>query len=249
MYTPPVQKSQKFSTVHVVGKLRPIQIGSGKAVRVSYQERGETKTTDVLLTDCFKEVQEILPQVIKAPLEWSICLSEDMKRILNFHPLNGPFGMRVKEFAKKEGELPVPHVSEGQYGSMIKFRFICEILDEELAGVTFLASLFYDKFVPMLDEEGDMVVGLKSLPGDSKHCDLVRDFCQASGVWAGGKILWKDNLLPELEALVLTQGRKFIGVLKNGWLDAVYEIHVANEEDDGSGWSEVTAPVKEEKPF
>ena len=242
-YLPPRQKSEFDVGERVVGKFRPVKIKGKKGIKVLWRsEEGDTKSESVLLADCKEDVQEDIMKVIKSKYdgEFQISLSSDSTSVVNFHPANGQFRVRVSAFPAKEGENPKPKVyTGGKFGDMIKFNTVLEIVaPKEVDGLTLPMQLFYEKFVPMIIEENKQIVGFSSPPGNSKHCDMLSDFCDATGLWEFGAIEWSENILPELERRILRLEREFNVVLGMGWVEHIYEI-ADYEEENGDEKSDV----------
>ena len=243
-YLPPRQKSEFDVGERVVGKFRPVKIKRKKGVKVLWRgEEGETKSETVLLADCAEDVQEDVMRVIKTKYdgEFQISLNSDNTAVVNFHPANGQFRVKVFAFPAKEGEDPKPKVyTGGKYGDMIKFNTVLEIVTpKEVGGLTLPMQLFYEKFVPMIvDEGGKQFTGFSSPPGNSKHCDMLSDFCDATGLWEFGAIEWSENILPELEKRILRLEREFNVVLNQGWVEHIYEIADYEDEDGPPPWEE-----------
>jgi len=252
-YLPPRNKSEFEVGERVNGKFRPVKIKEEKGIKVLWKtDDGETKSETVKLSDCAEGVQEDIMQVIKQKYEgeFQISFSPDKSAIVNFHPANGQFRVKVKNFPSPEGEDPKPKVYTGKFGDMIKFNSVLEIVSPlEVLGLTLPMQLFYEKFVPIFTEErGKKETGFSSAPGNSKHCDMLSDFCDATGLWEFGAIEWSENILPELESRILRLEREFNVVLNGGWVEHIYEI--ADYDDSGDPpWEEgdETIEVSQEK--
>ncbi len=252
-YLPPRQKSEFDVGERVVGKFRAVTIKGQKGIKVLWRgEEGETRSETILLSDCKEDVQTDIMRVIKSKYdgELQISLSSDNTSVVNFHPANGQFRVRVLAFPAKEGENPKPKVyTGGKFGDMIKFNTVLEIISpEEIKEITFPMQLFYEKFVPMIIEGNEQIVGFSSPPGNSKHCDMLSDFCDATGMWEFGAIEWSENILPELERRILRLEREFNVVLNGGWVEHIYEIADYEDENGSVPWEEdETMDVKQEE--
>lgn len=243
-YQPPRQESQFNVGERVVGKLRFVKVSGKKAVKVLWRDGDETKSTIVLLENCFEEVQEDLIQINKSGYdgEFQISLSTDQTSVVNFHPANGQFKVVVDNFPSAENEDPKPKVYSGKYGDMVKFNTVLRILKpSSVKGLTLPMQLFYEKWVPIESEDGEQVVGFSSPPGNSKHCDMLSDFCDATGVWKFGEMEWSQNILPEVEKRVLRVEKPFNVVLNDGWVESIYPEYDYEEES--------SAPEKEDAPW
>lgn len=242
-YKPPYNESEFEVGDRVIGKMRPVKVESQRAIKVLWRDDdGETHSAVVLLDECFDNVQEDIMQVIKRGYdgEYQISFSTDKSSIVNFHPANGQFRVKLDSFPSAEDQPPKPKVYTGKYGDMVKFNTVLEIVSpKEVQGIMFPMQLFYEKFVPIETENG-VETGFSSAPGRSKHADMLRDFCDATGVWRFDSIEWENNILPELERRISRLQKEFNVVLNGGWVEHIYPIADYDEETD---------PVKEEMPW
>lgn len=242
-YRPPRQKSEFERGDRVIGKFRPVKIEGEKGVKVLWRtDEGEVRQKAVKLSNVFEDTRKDIIQVVKNDYEgeFVITFNVDGSSVVNFHPSNGQFKVKVSEFISAEDEPPKPKVYTGKYGDMVKFNVLLELTEPEaLEGIEFVHQMFYEKFVSIENPEtGETETGFSSPPGKSKHCDMLADFCDATGVWEFGAIPWSDNILPELERRIMRLEREFMVILNGGWVEHIYEIADYDADE--------TDPVKEE---
>ena len=184
------------------------------------------------------------------PGRWYIQLSGDESEIFSFHPWSGSFKGRVKEFAAKDGEVPVPKTKNVDFtkddGTHIKYQYqyfmvILEVIEPtKLAGVTIALRLNYN-FLEAKDEQGRSIVGLMSTGARTKD---LGDFLKIAG--ADTKPMkWKDNILPVLEKRILNADREFHFIVKEGWIDTLYTMDEPVTEDEAD-WDDSDDEVEEE---
>lgn len=258
-YRPPRQKSEFERGERVIGKFRPVKIEGDKGVKVLWRtEQGETRSALVKLDDLFDNVAEQVIQVIKSGYDgtFNITFDTTMTKVVNFHPANGQFKVKVAEFISSEDEDPKPKVYTGRYGDMIKFNILLKVVEPKgLQGITFVHQMFYEKFVPIENPDTEKIeTGFSSPPGNSKHCDMLSDFCDATGIWKFGAIPWSDNILPELAKRVDKSDQSFNVVLNGGWVEHIYPIQDFDEDEPEDVWEDETSEVidlddVEEVPF
>ena len=182
------------------------------------------------------------------PGRWYVQLSGDESEIFNFHPWSGNFKGHVSGFAAKEGESPAPRVKEVDFtdkaGKHIKYDYqyfivLLEILEpKQFAGVTLALRLNYN-FLGAKDDEGRSIVGVMSK--GSRTRDLA-EFLRITR--ADTKPMkWKDNILPTLEKRILLADRPFMFIVKEGWIDTLYEADTPVEED--ADWDNEESPSNE----
>lgn len=186
------------------------------------------------------------------PGRWYVQLSSDESEIFSFHPWSGSFKGRVLEFAAKDGEPPVPKVKKVDFtndeGKHIKYQYqyfivVIEIVDpKKLAGVTIALRLNYN-FLEAKDEQGRSIVGLMSKGARTKD---LGEFLQITG--ADTKPMkWKDNILPVLEKRILRADREFNFIVKDGWIDTLYQVDEPVTEDEAD-WDDEPDDEEETTP-
>lgn len=188
------------------------------------------------------------------PGKWYIQLDASGDTIQVFRPLSGNFKGVVEKFSAKEGQEPAPKTKPVSYvlkdGTPVKydktyFWVIIKIVEpEKYKDIRISKELLYNFREAIVD--GKSVVGFLSR-GDRTH--ELEEFCDLTGVWDRGAMAWEDNILPALEKRILRANRPFMFIMKDGWVDVMYEAdqpdeEVDNEEDD---WDE-PEPVKPIEP-
>jgi len=178
------------------------------------------------------------------PGVWYIQLNSDETEVYGFRPFSGNFKGKVESFVAREGEEPRPKIKEyknkdGHEYSITSFTVILEITAEEkYAGITLPLILRYN--FREAEHDGKSVVGL---PDRGRHSKFLEEFCDLTGVWKFGPMRYSDNVLPEVEKRVLKAGQEFMFIMKDGWVDTLYE---ADEPLDESDWDEEDDTAAEE---
>ena len=174
------------------------------------------------------------------PGVWFIRLSGDETEIYSFQPFSGNCVGKIESFVAKEGEEPRPRVKdyEGRDGkkgySVTSFTVLVEIVEpEKYAGITIPWNLRYN-FREAKDGDKSVV----GLPDRGRHSKTLEEFCDITGVWKQGPMEYSDNVLVEVEKRILRQDRQFNFIIKNGWIDTIYEAEEPVDEDD---WEEESA--------
>jgi hypothetical protein len=170
------------------------------------------------------------------PGTWYIQLNGEEDEIYSFRPFSGSFKGKVESFAAREGEEPRPKVKEytnkeGKNYTITSFTVLVDILEpEKFAGITIPMVVRYN-FREAKDGEKSVV----GLPDRGRHSKFLEEFCDLTGVWDRGPIKFSDNVLPEVEKRVLKADNAFMLVLKDGWVDTLFEADEPVDEDD---WDE-----------
>jgi hypothetical protein len=183
------------------------------------------------------------------PGRWYVRLSSDESEIYSYHPWSGNFKGKVAEFAAKEGEPPVPRLKDVDFyndkGKHIKYSYyyfivLIEILEpKKLAGLLVPHRLNYN-FLEAKDEQDRSIVGLMSKGNRTK--DLA-EFLKITGADKGKHMKWKDNILPVLERRILRIDNSFNFIIKDGWIDTLYQTDEPDPAEDN--WDEDDVPEEE----
>lgn len=185
------------------------------------------------------------------PGRWYVQLSNDESEIFSFHPWSGSFKGTVLEFASKDGEQPTPQIKKVDFntkdGKHIKYEYLrftvlIEITEpKKYAGITLPYLLAYN-FLEAKDDQGRSIVGLMSKGNRTK--DLA-EFLRITG--ADQKPMkWSDNILPGLQRRILHVAKEFNFIIKDGWIDTLYEENEPEVEDlDWDENEEESAPEPE----
>lgn len=197
----------------------------GKAVLVRFEESGNVHK--------FKRTRDLAKL---KPGVWYIQLNGDETEIYAFRPFTGVCLTKVSSFVAKEGEEPRPKIKEyktkeGREYTITSFTVLLEVLEpEQYRGLNIPFMLRYN--FREAEDNGKSVVGL---PDKGRHSKLLEEFCDLTGVWKFGPMEYKDNVLPDVEKRILKADQAFNIVLKDGWVDTIYE---ADEPTDESEWEE-----------
>jgi len=145
------------------------------------------------------------------------------------------YSVQVKEFTHAEGESPTPKTREvqgkaGQKGWKYEyFTVILQIVEGEEAGMEIPYTLrfsqndtsFYMPFPTTI--KGKEVEVLGHPISKSKYMSQLEEFEDVTGLWKKGPIAYQDNPLPIIEKRILGENQKFKIVMKNGWIDTIYQ--------------------------
>ncbi|MHA2329759.1 MAG: hypothetical protein ACXACR_14685 [Candidatus Hodarchaeales archaeon] len=213
------------------------------------QVKGDKKTIKLRFTESKKvyKFRRTRDTAKLKPGRYYVQLSSDETEVFSFHPWSGNFKGRVSEFVAKEGEAPVPKTKDVDFhseGKHIKYSYqyfvvLIEILDpKKNAGITIPLRLNYN-FLEAKDEEGQSIVGLMSKGNRTK--DLA-EFLKITGADAK-PMKWKDNILPTLEKRILQADKPFNFIVKDGWIDTLYEADTPTEDAD---WKDEESPTNAE---
>ena len=177
--------------------------------------------------------------------QWYIRLGNDEKSIFAISPTSGMFTGRCVGFSSKEGEPPVPKTSNPhpQYGSYQFFNALIEITDgdEACVGMTLSYHLRYN-----FGEDADGLVEYTNWGSDSAtHSPRLDEFLGMVGAWDKGEIQFSDNILPTLQKRILRANRSFQFVMKDGWIDTLYEDNEPRPADPA--WDDDEKPKKKKK--
>lgn len=178
------------------------------------------------------------------PGKWFISLNSTNDEIAAFRPLTGNYKGVVEKFAAKEGSEPAPKTKPVNYtakdGSTISytktyFWVVFKILEpEKYAGIKVSKEFLYNFREAVVDRKS--VVGFLSKGERTRE---LEEFCDLTGVWERGPMEWEDNILPALEKRILRANKPIMFVMKDGWIDTLYEPESPDVESDGDdGWEE-----------
>jgi len=161
--------------------------------------------------------------------EWRVAMTEDGERIYSIAPIEGMYNLKFMGFAKGENEkIPTPQHAhfEGVDNETKKpfvtdydyFTALFEITgapngDEDAIGMVMTKRLRYYFF----NDNGN--VGFDK--PRSKYTSELKDWLADLGAYEGGVIPFSENILPDLEERLLKLRRKFIGTIKDGFLQNI----------------------------
>ncbi len=180
------------------------------------------------------------------PGRYYVQLNGEEDDVYNFHPWSGQYKVRVSGFASKEGESPAPKTNErvnkkGSSYVTVDFTALIEIVDpKKYKGINIPYFMRYN-FRESQDEEGKSVV---ALPDSGSQTKKLSDFLDVTHAWERGLMKWQDNVLPAFEKRILREDREFMIIIKDGWIDTLYEVdEVVDESND---WEDNESPSNEE---
>lgn len=206
-------------------KIRLKKVNNKGVVLVKFEESGNVHK--------FRRTRDLAKL---KPGTWYIQLSGDESEIYAYRPYSGNFKGKVDSFVAREGEEPRPKVKEyknkdGHEYSITSFTVLLEIVEpEDVSGLKIPLILRYN--FREAEDKGKSVVGL---PDRGRHSKFLEEFCDLTGVWKSGPMEYSDNVLPELEKRILKADQPFMFIMKDGWVDTLYE---ADEPLDESDWEE-----------
>jgi hypothetical protein len=182
------------------------------------------------------------------PGKWNVRLNGDETEIYSFVPVSGNFKGKVSSFVGGD-DGPQPKTKYVDFhkkdGTHVKYDYdyftvLIEILEpEKQAGVEVPYILRYN-----LLEDEDGMVGLMSKGSRTKE---LAEFLDLAGAWNRGEMEWSDNVLPEFEKRILRADQPFHFLMKDGWIDTLYEADEPEEADDWEDPEEVAEDTPEPK--
>ena len=217
-----------------------------KGERGEAQVRGDKKTVKFRFEETknvhtFKRTRDTSKL---RPGRWFIQLSGDESEVFGFHPWSGNFKGKVAEFSHKEDEAPVARLKDVDFnnkeGKHIKYSYyyfivLLEILEpKKYAGILVPHRLNYN-FLEAKNDNDESIVGLMSKGARTK--DLA-EFLRITGADKGAEMEWEDNILPALEKRILHSDKSFNFIIKQGWIDTLYEADEPESSDDELSWDE-----------
>jgi hypothetical protein len=232
-----------------MGRYRPKRVDSTfeKGERGEAQVKGDKKTIKLRFVESgnihtFRRTRQTAKL---RPGRWYVALSSDETEIWAFNPWSGQFTAKVSRFAAKEGEKPVPKVTEGKDWTTVNFTVILEIVEpKKLSGVEIPHFLKYN--FRETSENGKPAVGLAS---KGSRTQQLAEFLDITGAWNRGPMKWMDNVLPAFEKRILHEAVEFNMIVKNGRIDTLFQMNEPEVEDD-MDWDDEPEeePVKESAP-
>jgi len=172
------------------------------------------------------------------PGTWEVQFNESKKSINNWKPIKGVFRAKVQKFASKEDEAPMPKIYRrtNQYGheyEVEEFVTILEIVDGEAKGATLTYNLPF-KFDYDEEEIDGNVKRTLQIAGRGKATDKLEEFLRVNGVW-NKTLPYKDNPLPMLEKVILSEAKEFNVQVEKGWVSSIYASDLPDEDTDFDG--------------
>jgi hypothetical protein len=220
----------EVETTYDRGELGEAQVrGDKKTVKLRFE-----KTGHVFSFRRTKKTAKLRPG------RWYVQMSSGNDEVFSFHPWSGHFVGKVQGFSSKDGESPTPKLKKVDFykdsGEHVKYSYtyfvvLIEITEpKKYAGLVVPMRLNYN-FREAKDEQGRSITGLASK--GSRTAEL-REFLSISG--ADTKPLkWSDNVLPPIEKRILRADKSFNFIIKNGWIDTLFE---ADEPEEVEDWEE-----------
>jgi hypothetical protein len=233
-----------------MGRYRPKRVDSTfeKGERGEAQVKGNKKTIKLRFVESgnVRTFSRTRQTAKLRPGRWYVALNSDETEIWAFNPWSGQFTATVNRFAAKEGEKPVPKVTEGKDWTTVNFTVILEIVEpKKLSGVEIPHFLKYN--FRETSENGKPAVGLAS---KGSRTQQLAEFLDITGAWNQGPMKWMDNVLPAFEKRILHEAVEFNMIVKNGRIDTLFQMNEPEVEDD-MDWDdepEEEEPVKESAP-
>lgn len=170
------------------------------------------------------------------PGKWVVRLNGDNDEMLSFCPVDGQFEAKVERFVSSKNEEPTPKHQErtnpesGKAYSYLSFTVITKIVaPAKVKGVEIPLFLRYNFRED--DLEGESLVGMPE-KGRGRHVDMLINFCNVTGVWERGALVWSSNILPKLEQRILRAEKTFGVIMENGWATTLFDLAQSNGEED-----------------
>lgn len=239
-YKPPTFET-KFSNVYGQAKILGVGKNQIKLVFRESKGKGESGKTENLIIK-----KDNAPEYVQKGI-FHVSMDSDRTQIFNMRPGTGMFTVKVQKFVANEDQPPTPKTKEytGTNGKFTiqSFAVILEITDGDYKGMEILYNLRYSvsEEIPMYDWVEMKVKGkekrvLAHPNSRSKYLAQLIEFENVTGVWEKGPIFftptYSDNVLPVLEKRILEADREFNVVLKDGWVDTIYQEMQDDFEDE-----------------
>jgi len=171
--------------------------------------------------------------------KWFVRLGNDKKSIFSISPQSGMFTGKVQSFASAEGQPPVPKTKDYTWeGRVISYRYftvLIEIMDGDEACVGMLMP-YVLRYNFDEDEEGNACY--THWGKNAVHTPKLHEFLSLVGAWDQGEVEWEDNILPTLQKRILKAGKTFKFVVKDGWIDTIYEDESFVGESEEESWED-----------
>lgn len=150
-------------------------------------------------------------------------VSGDKKKLFGVRPLTGSFFAKVTGLAHAEDQLPTPRRYEGvarrKDGTTFPYNFegftiLVEITKGGWAGTVIPSMLRY-----LFADAGDgETAGIRT---GGKHAGILANFLENAGFdFDTDTIPLSDNILPWLEAELVSRGSEFMIVVDNGYIES-----------------------------
>lgn len=150
-------------------------------------------------------------------------VSGDKKKLWGVRPLSGSFFARVKGFVHPDDQLPSPKRYEGmgrkKDGTTYPYNYeafsvLIEIQNGEWAGTIVPSQVRY-----LFADAGDgEVAGIRT---GGKHAEFLANFLENAGLdFDVDTIPLSDNILPWLEAELVSRQAEFMIVVDNGYIQS-----------------------------
>jgi hypothetical protein len=150
-------------------------------------------------------------------------VSGDKKKLFGVRPLTGSYFAKVTGFAHAEDTLPAPKRYEGmgrkKDGTTFPYNFegfnvLVEILEGDWKGTVYPSMLRY----LFMDAGDGETCGIRT---GGKHAQVLANFLENAGLdFDVDTIPLSDNVLPWLEAELVSRGKRFMIIIGNGYVDS-----------------------------
>ena len=185
---------------------------------------------------------------------WYVNLSgKNSDELFGISPLVGMYTGKVFRFASPDGQPPVPkqkkYIYNGKEISYQYFTVLIEVVDgdrPEAKGMLIPYVLRYN--FGLVEDKDDEEYGMVEYTFDGSkavYTPKLREFLHLVGTWDKGPIKHEDNILPTLQKRILKAGKTFKFIVKDGWIDNIYEDFAAGAIEDD--WDEEKPKKKKKK--
>lgn len=147
-------------------------------------------------------------------------VSSDKSKLMSVRPLVGTFFVKVKEFAKPEGQLPAPRHYEIPVDGGKRlwiydaYTVLLEVVTGAWTGTVIPVNVHYT-FIDSGDGE------YASLELGGKHNSTAVVFLECAGLdFDADSIPLSENVLPWLEKIIVERGRTFMAIVNDGYVSA-----------------------------
>lgn len=168
---------------------------------------------------------------------YRVSLSSDGSQLFGINPEKGTYIVRYNGMVSSQGQLPAPklvhgglrHKKDGKgtftVPDYLAFTVLLRVVSATCKRMTIPLQLNYSFEQYKTTNETVIPLGTKPLEKTAKFLELAgMDFTKDT-------IPWSDNVLPYLDELFQERNTKFQVVMKNGYVDEMFEMAPELDED------------------
>ena len=218
-YRPPVKKSD-FDGPKGIAKV--FLNGNKTKAKIVFASSGDECIINI--NNCPDEVKEYIRSG-----EFFVKMNQEKDKLYSMYPANGMYQFKVAKFSSRKDQPPAPMTKISKNKNWPPYLYFVAMLK-------IVAGDYKDMQVPLFlhynfEEAQQEIKGeMKSVVTYSKRLDksdptaFLDEFLAITGAWDFGPITpYVDNVLPKLEQRILRKGKEFPGVIKDGYIDTLYQ--------------------------